>query len=172
MASELPWMSPLNSLFHLTKLNRGHLQLPDDNHLVITTTCEILAIGRESYHVDSWLVTSLQIILVSWLVAHLSITNCNLELLLVWTWAQLGGDCRTSNGGCLICRWWCVLDFVQFPQSDATIVFCALTCGDKVVWIGKTVNGHDSSWLIMPAYLWHFYLHAHLLFRFFYLGIL
>ena len=64
MASELARMTPLYGLFHLAELYWSHFELPNNNHLVVTTRGEVLSIVRELHDVHGRSMTTLQIILM------------------------------------------------------------------------------------------------------------
>ena len=57
-------MSPLDGLFDLAELNWRHFQLPNDHHLVVAATGQVLPVGRKSNHVYCGQVPSLQIVLM------------------------------------------------------------------------------------------------------------
>ena len=144
MSSELSGVTPLDGLFDFAKLNRSHLELPNNDHLVVTATSQVLAIGRKTHHVDCCWVTSLQVILV-------------LRLERFWV-------CSTRllffSGG--LDRIWAklrVLYLSQLPKANARIKLVDLAACDEVLAVGVKVNGHDSGWLFVPAYLRNVYLH-------------
>lgn len=147
VSSELSGVTPLDGLFNFAKLNRSHLQLPYNDHLVVAATSKVLAIGRETHHVDRCWVTSLQVILVLGLECFW--VRCTRLLFfsggLDGIWAKLR-----------------VLDLSQLPKANARVELVDLAACDEVLAIRVKVDGHDSGWLFVPAYLGNVYLHLYL----------
>jgi len=144
VSSELSGVAPLDGLFDFAKLNRSHLELPNDDHLVVAATSQVLAVGRETHHVDRCWVTPLQVILV-------------LRLKCLWVSST---RLLFFSGG--LNRIWAklrVLNLSQLPKADARVELVDLAASDEVLAIGVKVNGHDSGWLFMPTYLRNVYLH-------------
>ena len=146
MSSELTWVTPLHSLIKLSKFDRCHLELPNDNHLVITTTSKVLAVGGEPHDIDCWGMTTLQVVLM-------------LRLVSLCTWLLL------NVSGCLNgCKMVTIFRH-ELPVADPRVKLVDLGACDEASWVWEKVQGHDSGWLFVPAYLRDFYLHIlHFLF--------
>jgi len=121
---ELPGVTPLDGLFNFAKLDRSHLELPDDDHLVITSARQVLPIWREAHHIHRRCVAALQIILVMWLQV---LVRTRLPLLICLSLDRASAKLRIGYLG-------------QFPEADAGVILIDLAARDQVVAIGVKVD--------------------------------
>ena len=126
MASQLSRVTPLDCFLNLTKLDRCHLELPNDNHLIVTATGKVLSIGAEAHDIDSGGVATLQIILVLWLIA---LRSARLLLIL--------------SGGLNGCKMVAIFRN-ELPVADTRVKLIDLRAGDEASGVGEKVQGHDT----------------------------
>lgn len=84
MSPHLPRLAPLNHLLQFSKLHRHWFELPQYNHLVVTSTCQELSVWGKSNAIHSFLMASRQIIQILRLCFKMML----IRLLISWALAS------------------------------------------------------------------------------------
>ena len=128
-------MAPLDRLFDFAKLDGRHLELPNDDHLIVASAGQVVSIWGESHHVDSGGVPSLQVILVLGLIP---MHSCRFLLLLIILSRSLAKELvlPKRRRRCLIRD--------ELPKSDASVEFVDLAARYQVLRVWEEVQRHYS----------------------------
>ena len=124
MASHLARVAPLHHFISLAEFHGCHLQLPDNDHLIVTTAGQVLAIRGETDYIYCGRVTTLQVVLVLWLKVLLRLV---LSRRLDYVRPKLWGR-----------------HLRKLPEAKPGVELIDLAACDEEMTVRVEVNGHDS----------------------------